>query len=133
MILCSTFKRAALIVALSVAPLASAGQAQAEVMTVQQLRDMIAQKGDVGELAATSYFQGVVEGMMAMETMRRNGGIREKEFCKLLDGSPEDTASILHPAYRAKEVIAAWERQGQPMNTVAPDVVLSFLSSQYGC
>lgn len=100
----------------------------AEIMTVEQLRNMISKQGQVGEVAATSYFQGVVEGMMAMEAMRRNGLMRDKEFCKLFDA-----VNTQHPAYRTKQVIAAWEREGKPMETIAPDMVLSFLSSQYGC
>jgi hypothetical protein len=110
---------------------AAAITAQAQLMTIQQLKDLL-QRGTLGELGATSYVQGVVDGMLAMETMRRNGSIRPREFCKLMDAI-DAKQKIGHPSSETKQVVEAWERTGKPMDTIAVDVVLSYLSGRYGC
>jgi hypothetical protein len=40
---------------------------------------------------------------------------------------------IRHPAYKTKELVAAWERQGYPMHTSVVDFVLAYMTQQYGC
>ena len=101
----------------------------AEQMTVDQMKLMLDEKGKLGELGATSYVHGVVDGLIAMESMRRNGSIRPKEFCRVFDaGAPAE-----HPAFRTREIVMAWQKAGKPMSTSAVDVVLSFMSGEYGC
>lgn len=123
---------AALIAVLITSPSLVAEPVRAQVMTVDQLSSMIAE-GKLGELAATSYVQGVMDGMIAFEAMRRNGLARPKEFCVIFDKYGSGFGGTRHPAYQTKSMVAAWQREGQPMDTIAPDMALSFLSNQYGC
>lgn len=106
--------------------------AGAQTMTVEQLRSLLT-KGKIGELSAVTYVQGVVDGMFAFEAMRRNGLAQPEEFCAIFDRYNKGLGGTSHPAYLTKEMVAAWEREGQPMNAIAPDMVLSFLSNKYGC
>lgn len=105
--------------------------ARADVMTVGQLRDMV-QSGGAGELAAVAYVNGAVDGMVGLDFLHQKERGSKPEFCKFRDarlrGKP-----LPHPAYRTKELLAAWEKQGQSMDTPAVDFVLAFLSAQYGC
>jgi hypothetical protein len=36
-------------------------------------------------------------------------------------------------ARQVQQLVAAWEKQGRPMNTLAVDMVLSFMTAEYGC
>jgi len=58
--------------------------AHAEVMTVQQVYGLL-QQGKKGKAAAISYAQGVFDGMLAMESLRRQQTGEEHEFCKFFD------------------------------------------------
>lgn len=100
-------------------------------MSVKHLKDFIAQ-GPSGELTATAYVQGVMEGMLGMDSLYQKEKKLKPEFCRLYEahaqGRPER-----HPAYRTKEIVAAWEKQGLPMTTTAVDMVMVFMTAQYGC
>lgn len=124
-------KRATLLVLVTTISLAASIEANAQLMTVEQLRQQL-ESGKAGELAATAYVQGVVDGLMAMETMHRKGLIREREFCKLKEAHVAGRP-LPHPAFRTREIVLGWERTGRPADTIAVDVVLSFLSGAYGC
>jgi hypothetical protein len=103
----------------------------AEVMSVEQVKKMMS-SGSGGEAAAVSYVTGVMDGMLAMEFLSRSQGNPPKEFCKIIDAHKAGRP-VLHPGFRAKEMILSWEREGRPMKTIVPDVVLSFFDNQYGC
>ena len=103
----------------------------ADLMTVKDLDDLIA-RGATGEVAAVSYVQGVVDGMLGIDSLHQKERHTPPEFCRFFDsykrGKPET-----HPAYRTKEIVAAWKQQGAPMSTPAVDMVLAYLSAQYSC
>jgi hypothetical protein len=105
--------------------------ASGQLMSVKDLKDLIA-RGPDGELGATSYVQGVVDGMLGMDAVNQKEKKLPAEFCRFLEsykrGKPER-----HPAYRTKQLVTAWEKEGFSMNAPAVDMVLSFMTSQYGC
>jgi hypothetical protein len=105
--------------------------ARAEVMSVEKIKKMMSD-GPAGEAAAVAYVTGVMDGMLAMEYLSRSQGNPTREFCKIIDAHKAGRP-VLHPAFRAKEMILAWEREGRSMQTIVPDVVLSFFDKQYGC
>ena len=105
--------------------------ATAQLMSVKHLKDFIAQ-GPNGELTATAYVQGVTEGILGMDSLYQKEKKLPPEFCKFYEASAQGKP-IRHPAYRTKEIVAAWEKQGLPMTTPAVDMVLAFMTSQYGC
>src|SRR5690606_7341406 len=98
------------------------GAASAEVMTVTQLREML-ERGDQGDLAATAYMQGVMDGMIGMDALNHNQYGRPFEFCGLQDVQ----RPVRHPAYRTEELVRAWEVAGYPMEVPVVDLVLSLL------
>jgi len=108
--------------------LIATGAASAEVMTVSQLREMLA-RGDQGELVATAYMQGVMDGMIGMDALNQNEYGRPLEFCELHDVQ----RPVRHPAYHTEELVTAWERSGHPMEAPVVDLVLSYFTAQYGC
>ena len=93
------------------------GLSHADVITVQQVKDLL-EKGEIGELSATSYSQGVFDGLIAMEYLKRTETGEAKEFCILIDA-----AKAGHPVVR----------QGRKMDAVFSDLALNFLSKNYGC
>lgn len=103
----------------------------AELMTVKHLKDFIAQ-GPSGELAATAYVQGVMEGMLGMDSLYQKEKKLKPEFCKFYEAQAQGRPER-HPAYHTKQIVAAWEKQGLPMTTLAVDMVLAFMTAQYGC
>lgn len=105
--------------------------AKADMMTVEQLKKLLAQ-GKPGEALATSYVQGVADGMLAMETMRRKSLLRSKEFCQFYE-QQEAGHPLPHPAFYTRQIVERWEAAKRPMNTIAVDMVLSYLSGSYGC
>lgn len=104
---------------------------RAEMMTVQDLKKFLA-KGEAGELAATSYVNGVVDGMLGLDSLHQKERKTPKEFCRFYEAQKAGKP-IRHPAYRTRELVNAWEKQGHPMNTLAVDFVLAFMTAQYGC
>lgn len=108
-----------------------AGSASAEVMTVRQVKELM-QRGKLGELAATSYAQGVFDGMLAMEYLYRKETGKAREFCGIIDAHKSGTP-IRHPAYRTKELLRVWEQLGRSMDAVFTDLALNYMSAQYGC
>lgn len=113
---------------LALAPLSSA---HADVMTVRQVRDLFA-KGQLGELAATSYAQGVYDGLITMETLRRSETGEQREFCGLY-AAYKSGRPVEHPAARTRELLDTWEKQGRSLDVVFGDLALNYLSAQYGC
>lgn len=107
-------------------------RASAQLMTVKDLDDMVTRGGKPGEVAAVAYVQGVMDGMIGMDSLHQKEQHTPPEFCRFSEsykhGKPE-----LHPAFRAKEIISAWKQDGYPMNTLAVDMILTYLSSEYGC
>ena len=104
---------------------------QAEVMNVEQVKELL-KRGELGEISAIAYVQGVMDGMIAMEYLNRSKSTPSQEFCKLIDANAAGRP-IQHPAFKTKEIVAAWEREGRPMTTIIPDVVLSYFDKQFGC
>jgi hypothetical protein len=98
---------------------------------MQQLKEII-NKGPVGEYAAISYFQGAFDGLIAMESLNRKQGAARKEFCGVFDAQ-ERGQKLNHPAYQTKDLVLAWENEGHPMSAPVVDMVLSYLTSKYGC
>lgn len=106
-------------------------ESKAEMMTVQEVKNYLS--GDTSEkLIATSYSQGVFDGMIAMEGVRRKEGRGGDEFCGLFNGHQSDD-SIRHPAYLTEELIQSWQDGGYPMDASFADLAISYLSGQYGC
>jgi hypothetical protein len=105
--------------------------ANADVMTVRNLKEVL-QLGPTGEVVVTSYVQGVVDGMLAIESMQARDHATPREFCKIHEAQKAGVP-IQHPAYRAVEIVNRWEAEGLPLEALAVDMVLSFLDSQYGC
>ena len=105
--------------------------AQGEVLTVQQVKQLL-QSGQQGEVAAIAYVQGVMDGMLAMEHLNRSKSMPSREFCKLIEAEASGRP-LPHPAFKTKEIIAAWEREGRPTKTIIPEVVLSYFDAQFGC
>ena len=105
--------------------------ANAQLMSVKHLKDFIAQ-GSNGELTATAYVQGVMEGMLGMDSLYQKEKKLPPEFCRFFEAYTQGKPQR-HPAYRTKEIVAAWEKQGLPMTTSAVDMILAFMTSQYGC
>ncbi|GHE22833.1 hypothetical protein [Halomonas urumqiensis] len=103
----------------------------AEMMTVQEVKDYY-HGGMSEELIATSYSQGVFDGMIAMEGARRNEGKGGNEFCDLFEREQNDNP-IRHPAYRTEQLIEDWQEGGYPMDAPFADLAISYLSGQYGC
>ncbi|HZH08938.1 MAG TPA: hypothetical protein VEZ24_01065 [Microvirga sp.] len=100
-------------------------------MTINQVKELLG-KGQLGELAATSYSQGVFDGLLAMEYLRRAETGEAREFCGIIDA--ERTGQpVNHPAFRTRELVLAWEKQGRSMAVGFPDLALNYLSAQYGC
>lgn len=114
-----------------VAALSVYAPAKADLMTVGQLKGLLDQ-GDIGELIVTSYIQGVIDGMLAMETMHIRDHETPQEWCRLSDAARAGKP-LRHPAFRAVEMVGAWERAGQPLDVIAIDMVLSFMDANYGC
>jgi hypothetical protein len=114
----------------AVALIALCGKANAELMTVQQLKEMM-KKGEAGEIAATAYVQGVVDGMAGVDWMHHKEQKTKLEFCALHNRSGTDP--VRHPAYNTKTIVGAWEKQGHPMSTSALDMILAYLSHAWGC
>ena len=103
----------------------------ADMFTVGQLRDLI-QQGEAGETIAVSYVQGVVDGMIGLDSaLHIEKGI-PYDFCKFHEsfkqGKPEK-----HPAFKTKWLVSGWEKQGFPMNKPAIDMVINYLDANYGC
>lgn len=105
--------------------------ASAEIMTVQQLKDLLG-RGETGQLAVAAYFQGAVDGLLAMDSLDHAETGEPYEFCKIFEARKSGTP-IEHPAYKAAELVRAWEREGYSMTVPAVDMVLSYLSSHYSC
>lgn len=105
--------------------------ASAQLMTVGQLKEMLS-KGPQGELAATAYVQGVVDGMLGMESLHNKERGTPFEFCRLHDAK-KNGKQVRHPAQYTPQLVSAWEKERKTMDTLAVDMVLSFLSSQYSC
>lgn len=105
--------------------------AQAELMTVKQLKDLLG-AGKAGEAAAVSYVQGVTDGMLGMESLHKKERGTPLEFCKLHEASAKGQP-MQHPALQTKNIVGAWERSKQPMNTLVVDMMLMYLSAKYGC
>lgn len=105
--------------------------AQAEVMTIGQVKKLL-NSGKTGEAAAIAYVQGITDGMLGMEALHHKEKGLPFEFCKFQEahklGKP-----ILHPAYQTRKIVEAWEREKQPMSTIMVDVMLMYLTAQYGC
>lgn len=103
----------------------------ADIMSVQDLQNLL-ERGQVGELAAVSYVQGVVDGMLAIDSLHQRDANLPPEFCRFYEsaaaGSPED-----HPAQHTKELVRSWAEQGRSMETIAVDMVLAHLDATYGC
>lgn len=110
--------------------LVAPGFASAEFMTVQQLKDQIA-RGAIGEAAAVAYFHGAVDGMLAMDSLAQKQGAKA-QWCKF-EQAKRTGKPLQHPAFRTKEFVLLWEKEGQNMQTIAPDFVLSVLDNVYGC
>jgi hypothetical protein len=103
----------------------------AEMMTVQQVKDYY--NGGLSEkLIATSYSQGVFDGMIAIEGARRNEGRGGDEFCGLFDRERNDNP-IRHPAYQAEKLIGDWQDEGYSMDAPFADLAISYLTMEYGC
>jgi hypothetical protein len=111
--------------------LLSISAAQGEVLNVQQVKKLL-ESGQQGEVAAIAYVQGVMDGMLAMEHLNRTKSMSSREFCKLIDAEVSGRP-LPHPAFKTKEIIAAWEREGRPTTTIIPEVVLSYFDKQFGC
>ena len=105
--------------------------AYGDILTVQQVKELM-NKEQIGELAATSYAQGVFDGLITMEYLHRKETGEKKEFCGLIDAYDQGRP-IEHPASHRKELIAAWQRQGLSMDVVFADLAINYLSGQYGC
>jgi hypothetical protein len=102
------------------------------MMSVEQLRQMM-ERDKLGELAATSYFQGAVEALLIMEGLREKGALKPREFCKVTEAHATGRP-MAHPAFRAREAIKGWQSEGRPMNTNAADMVFAFMAGRnYGC
>jgi hypothetical protein len=104
---------------------------QAEILTVNQVKTLL-EDGEIGRAAAIAYIQGVTDGILAMDSLAHKETGKPYEFCKLHEayasGTPEK-----HPAYQTKRLVSAWEKNGYPMETLAVDMMLGFLTRQYGC
>ena len=105
---------------------------KAELMTVQHLKDLL-NSGHAGEVAAVSYVNGAVDGLLAMDSLNNKEKNIPLEFCKLHEAGKSGNPLIKHPAYRTREIVEEWERLKEPMNFLAIDLVLSYLTSQYSC
>lgn len=104
----------------------------ADLMTVKDLKVMIA-SGDAGKSAAIGYVQGVVEGMIGMDSLYHKEKGLPYEFCKLHPLSNPKVKTIEHPAFQTEKIVNAWENQKQPMETQAVDMILMWLTGSYGC
>lgn len=105
--------------------------AQAELMTMRQLKDMLG-ASKAGEAAAVSYVQGVTDGMLGIESLHNKEHRTPLEFCKLHEASAKGQP-MQHPALQTRNIVAAWERSKKPMDTLVVDVMLMYLSAKYGC
>jgi hypothetical protein len=117
--------------ALLLAGLLIALPAQAELMTVKHLKDLLG-AGKAGEAAAVSYVQGVTDGMLGMELLHKKERGTPPEFCKLHEASAKGQP-MQHPAYQTKNIVRAWERSKQPMDTLVVNMIVMYLSAKYGC
>lgn len=100
-------------------------------MTVQQLKDLIRQ-GEIGEVVAVSYTQGVVDGLLGMESLRKKERNAKLDFCGIREAYNNNNP-IRHPAFETKNIVKRWEQSGRPMNALAVDMVLVYLTDEYGC
>ena len=117
--------------ALATVSIAPVSTGRAEVLTVGQVKALFA--GDAtAQAAGMAYSEGVFDGMLAMEALRRKETGEKHEFCKIFDAHDRGEPAP-HPAYQTKALVDAWERRGLSMDTVFPDLALSYLSAQYGC
>ena len=107
-------------------------QAEARLMTVGDLQSLI-QKGPKGEAAAVAYVQGAVAGLLGMDSMLQKEQGTDPAFCGIAD-IKQKGGSIPNPAKHTKQLVASWRRQGvKPMSTSAVDMVIAYLTAQYGC
>ena len=107
------------------------GQASAEIMSIGQVAGLM-DRGAAGEVAAVSYVNGLVDGIMGMEALHNKEKGVPFEFCKIQEAHASGTP-IQHPAFETKEIIRLWKQSGQPMDTLAVDVILGYLTWKYGC
>lgn len=116
---------------LLIALLVASFSASAEMMTVQQIKDFYNGR-EIKEALATSYSQGVFDGLISIEGVRRSEGKGGDELCGFFDIA-EKGGQIRHPGYRTEELIEKWEHNGYPMDVPFTDLAISYMSKRYGC
>lgn len=103
----------------------------AEILTVRQIKELI-QKGGSGEQVAAVYADGVVAGLLALaSTQRMESGVLS-EFCDFFEAADEGRP-LPNPALNVKALVSAWERQGRDMDVVFAELMMNYMSAQYGC
>jgi hypothetical protein len=100
-------------------------------MTVQQIKDFY-NAGKFEETLATSYSQGVFDGLISIEGARRNEGKCGDELCGFFEIA-ENGGQIRHPSYRTEELVEKWELEGYPMDVPFTDLAISYMTKRYGC
>lgn len=117
---------AGLVMSLAMSPSISAES----FMTVGQLKDMIDQ-GPAGKVAAVAYVQGTVDGLLGMDSLLKKELGKKPEFCKFFEMG--ERGSVEHPATKTEFLVIKWEESGQRMNTLAVDMLIMYMTAQYGC
>jgi hypothetical protein len=101
-------------------------------MTVADLKKIYDQQGSESPIGI-SYTQGVFEGLIGLEAVRRREGQTPTEFCGVFDLISKGKAPDPHIATLGPWLIEGWEKQGQDINAPFVDLMLSYLSGTYGC
>ncbi len=104
----------------------------AELMKVQDLRGLL-DLGEGGEAIVTAYVQGVIEGMVGLDSLRKKERNSPYDFCKMHADLGKGQPAQEHPASKARFLVITWEKNGYPMDTLAVDMVLAFMTQKYGC
>lgn len=106
------------------------GEASTDLMTVRNLDELI-QSGQAGELAATAYVQGAVDGLLAMDALLEKEDGKKPEFCGFFEQARQ--SPIEHPAKKTKRLVQMWKKSGQSMDTLAVDMLIMHLTARFAC
>ena len=103
----------------------------AEILTVKNIKDLI-HKGEAGEQIAAVYADGVTAGLISMASLQRTETGVLTEFCGYFDAH-EKGRPLPNPALHVKALVSAWERKGRNMDDLFVDLMINYMSAQYGC
>ncbi|MEO0561683.1 MAG: hypothetical protein AAF125_06200 [Chloroflexota bacterium] len=98
--------------------------------TVATLRGLL-DTGDDGRVAVVMYITGVVDGLLSLDSLKHKQSGQALEFPKFKELMARGT-SVVHPGNLGPFMVLMWQQTGGDMDAHAADMVLNFLTQQYG-